>query len=212
MMSIAFLAWVTPEEASTYYSSFHKKLEDEKDQDIKRKTWKQYMYALYQESKETLVNWMCSQSGLLASGKKHELVECLSQKNTEFDLHYGKIGSIPNSTAGMMRLSVAQLRTILRKHQILHLGTKEELIMRVWLLKAGYLEGAFSREHLCILHSHDRGGDDNQVNTRGAQQYSVNLFVAQENTLMGRKIPSQPGHHASKSLFHLFTLKTDSGV
>ena len=55
MMSIAFLAWVTPEEASTYYSSFHKKLEDEKDQDIKRKTWKQYMYALYQESKETLV-------------------------------------------------------------------------------------------------------------------------------------------------------------
>lgn len=84
--------------------------------------------------------------------KKHELVECLSQKNTEFDLHYGKIGSIPNSTAGMMRLSVAQLRAILRKHQILHLGTKEELIMRVWLLKADYLEGAFSREHLCILH------------------------------------------------------------
>ena len=56
MMSIAFLAWVTPEVASTYYSSFHKKLEDKKDQDIKRKTWKQYMYALYQESKETLVN------------------------------------------------------------------------------------------------------------------------------------------------------------
>lgn len=84
--------------------------------------------------------------------KKHELVECLSQKNTEFDLHYGKIGSIPNSTAGMMRLSVAQLRAILRKHQILDLGTKEELIIRVWLLKAGYLEGAFSREHLCILH------------------------------------------------------------
>ena len=43
MMSIAFLAWVTPEEASTYYSCFHKKLEDKKDQDIKRKTWKQYM-------------------------------------------------------------------------------------------------------------------------------------------------------------------------
>ena len=95
---------------------------------------------------------MCSQSGLLASEKKHELVECLSQKNKEFDLHYGKIGSIPNSTAGMMRLCVAQLRAILRKHQILDLGTKEELIIRVWLLKAGYLEGASSREHLCILH------------------------------------------------------------
>ena len=41
---------------------------------------------------------MCSQSGLVASGKKHELVECLSQKNTEFDLHYGKIGSIFGSS------------------------------------------------------------------------------------------------------------------
>ena len=67
MTSIAFLACVTPEEALMYYSSFHKKLDDQKDQDIKRKTWKQY--ALYQESKETLVK-MCSQSGLLASGKK----------------------------------------------------------------------------------------------------------------------------------------------
>ena len=76
----------------------------------------------------------------------------LVTEKTEFDLHYGKIGSIPNSTARMMRLSVTQLRAILRRHQILDLYTKEELITRVQLLKAGYLEAAFSREHLCILH------------------------------------------------------------
>ena len=51
-----------------------------------------------------------------------------------------------------MRLSVAQLRAILRQDQVLELGTKEELITRVGLLKAGYPEGAFSRERLCILH------------------------------------------------------------
>lgn len=67
MMSIALLAWVTPEDASTYYSSVHKKLKDQKEEDIKRETWKQH--ALYQESKETLVK-MCSGSGLLTSGKK----------------------------------------------------------------------------------------------------------------------------------------------
>ena len=49
-------------------------------------------------------------------------------------------------------MSVAQLRAILRQHQILELGTKEELITRVGLLKAGYPEAAFSRERLCILH------------------------------------------------------------
>lgn len=51
-----------------------------------------------------------------------------------------------------MRLSVSQLRAILRTHQILDVGTKEELIARVGLLKAGYPEAAFSRERLCILH------------------------------------------------------------
>ena len=159
MMAIAFLAWVSPEEASTYYSSVHKKLKDQKDQDIKRETWKQH--ALYQERKETLVK-ICSESGLLASGNKHELVERVAENTQsksepvayldEDDLYDGKIGSIPNSTAGLMRLSVAQLRAILRKHQILELGTKEELITRVGLLKAGYPEAAFSRERLCVLH------------------------------------------------------------
>lgn len=114
MTSIAFLAWVSPEEASTYYSSVHKKLKDQKDQDIKRETWKQH--ALYQERKETLVK-MCSESGLLASGNKHELVERVAENVQsksepvayldEADLYDGKIGSIPNSTAGLMRLSVA---------------------------------------------------------------------------------------------------------
>ena len=159
MMSIALLAWVTPEEASTYYSSVHKKLKDQKEEDIKRETWKQH--ALYQESKETLVK-MCSGSGLLTSGKKHELVECVAGNTpgksepvaylNETDLYDGKIGSIPNSTTGLMRLSVAQLRAILRQHQILVMGTKEELITRVGLLRAGYPEAAFSRERLCILH------------------------------------------------------------
>ena len=37
MMSIAFLAWVTPEEASTYYSSFHKKLKIKKTRTSKGK-------------------------------------------------------------------------------------------------------------------------------------------------------------------------------
>ena len=67
----------------------------------------------------------------------------------------------------------------------------------------GWLSGGCLFQRTSLHITHDRGGDDNQVNTRGAQQYTVNLFVAR----MDRKIPSQPGHHASKSLFHLFTLK-----
>jgi len=51
-----------------------------------------------------------------------------------------------------MKLPVAYLRTILRRHHVLEVGTKEELKTRVELLKAGYPEAAFSRERLCVLH------------------------------------------------------------
>lgn len=51
-----------------------------------------------------------------------------------------------------MKASVAYLRVILRTHNVLEVGTKEELITRVGLLKAGYPEAAFSRERLRILH------------------------------------------------------------
>lgn len=67
LMSIAF---VSPEDASIYYNSMQKKMIEQKDQDIKRETWRHH----YQESKETVVK-MCSNSGLLVSGNKHELVE-----------------------------------------------------------------------------------------------------------------------------------------
>lgn len=60
--------------------------------------------------------------------------------------------SIPSSSAGLIKFSVAQLRAILRTHNILEVGTKEELVTRVGLLKAGHPEAAFSRERLCILH------------------------------------------------------------
>ena len=62
------------------------------------------------------------------------------------------MSSIPNSTAGLTKLSVAHLRAMLRQHNILEVGTKEELIARVGLLKANHADAAFSRERLCILH------------------------------------------------------------
>ena len=71
---------------------------------------------------------------------------------TRGDLYDGNLSSVPNSTGGLMKLPVAYLRAILRRHHVLEVGTKEELITRVGLLKAGYPEAAFSRERLCVLH------------------------------------------------------------
>lgn len=158
MTSVAFLAWVSLDEASSYFSTMHKKLQDQKEEDLQRETWK--LHPLYQESRETLVK-MCSESGLLTTGKKHELVQRIAKNEThkkdlvkldKSELYDGDMESIPSSSPGLMRLSVAQLRLILRTHRVLEVGTKEELVTSVGLLKAGYPEAAFSREHLCILH------------------------------------------------------------
>ena len=118
MKSIAFLAWVSPDEASAYFISMHGKLQAQKNDDMKRETWKHH--PLYRESKETLVK-MCSESKLFPSGKKHELVQRIVQNHPskedeapcldEVKLYDGKIESIPNSSAGLMRLSFAQLTT-----------------------------------------------------------------------------------------------------
>ena len=126
--------------------------------DLTRETWK--LHPLYRESRATLLN-KCTEASLISSGKKYDLVQRIVENQgkaderkllTEADLYDGKISSIPNSTAGLMKLSVAHLRAILRRHNILEVGTKDELIATVGLLKAGHPEAAFSRERLCILH------------------------------------------------------------
>ena len=82
------------------------------------------------------------------SGEAEEFVSMLSEE----DLYDGNISSIPSSTTGPMKPSVAHLRAILRAHDVLEVGSKEELIARVGLFKAGHQEAAFSRERLPILH------------------------------------------------------------
>lgn len=70
----------------------------------------------------------------------------------EVDFYDGKILIIFNFTVGFLKLFVAYLRVILRRYNILEVGTKDELIVRVGFFKVGYSEVVFSRERLCILY------------------------------------------------------------
>lgn len=158
LKAIAFIAWVSVEETAQYFDNARKQLMEQKVDDLKRETWK--LHPLYKESRAALLN-KCTEANLTSSGKKYDLVQRTVENQgkaderkllTEADLYDGKLSTIPNSTAGLLKLSVAHLRAILRRHNILEVGTKDELIARVGLLKAGHPEAAFSRERLCILH------------------------------------------------------------
>lgn len=81
-----------------------------------------------------------------------------------------------------MKLSVAQLRAILRAHDILEVGSKDELIARVGLLKAGHQEAAFSRERLCILHLIATAKEISRNQAASISQYHRTRSFAHGNT------------------------------
>ena len=157
LRAIAYLAWISVEDASQFYASAQKQLSQQRDEDLKREAWK--LHPLYKESRTELIE---RAGGMNPNLKKYELVQQIVESSgdaekyvgmlSEKDLHDGSISSIPNGTTGLMKLSVAHLRAILRAHDVLEVGTKEELIVRVGLLKAGHQDAAFSRERLAILH------------------------------------------------------------
>ena len=90
------------------------------------------MHPLYKKSRATLAS-KCTEANLISTGNKYDLVQRIAEKQgeadgrkllTDNDLYDGKMSSIPSSTAGLMKLSIAHLRAILRHPSILEVGTK----------------------------------------------------------------------------------------
>ena len=86
---------------------------------------------------------ICKTSGLPTKGNKHELVKSLAVRNEEnepsrFQPHYdGDIKSLPSNMSDIKKLPIATLKYILKSHSISICGNKDELMLRVFLLKHG---------------------------------------------------------------------------
>ena len=119
LRAIAHLAWITVHEALQFYANVQKQLRQQKEEDFKCVAWK--LHPVYKENKATLID---KAGGCLnANLKKYELVQQIVESSGEAekfvsmlseDLYDGNISSIPSSTTGLMKLSVAHLRAILR--------------------------------------------------------------------------------------------------
>ncbi|CAH3031611.1 unnamed protein product [Pocillopora meandrina] len=145
LRAIAYLAWISVEQASQFYASAQKQLSQQREEDLKQEAWNIERAG---GMNPNLKKYELVQQIVESSGDAEKYVAMLSEK----DLHDGSISSIPNGKTGLMKLSLAHLRAILRAHDVLEVGSNEELIVRVGLLKAGHQDAAFSRERLAILH------------------------------------------------------------
>ena len=114
---------------------------------------------LYLSNTKAHIEKLCKDHGIsVKSQSKHELVKLLAEKKKETMpdvpiLYTGDIASIPETLPAINKLTVRKLRAILHHHGILTCGAKEQLAIRVYLLKHDKHNGLFYKERK-LLHDH----------------------------------------------------------
>jgi len=147
--SISFLTWCTETDVTTFCQEYKEKLDKSFANDKGREYWSQD--PLYQENDKEHLQQLCRKEGLSIEGKKHECVKRLSDKRdcakppplVEYN---GDILCIPDSVTEIAKMSVYRLREILRVHNVLDSGNKDELVVRVGMVRGGRSYLAFHRE------------------------------------------------------------------
>ena len=152
VLLIALVAWVKPNEVSEYFSNKDTEMMSCLDNDILRETWKSH--PLYcKHNKNQLVD-LCRQNQIpipYGYDLKHNLVKLIAEKSGSPTppvaiLYSGNLTNVPTTTSKIAKLSVGQLRSILHFHGLPCFGTKDELIIRVCLLKNNQISALFARE------------------------------------------------------------------
>ena len=156
LSTIAFLAWIPIRQAEEFFTSASKDAELLAEEDDSKEFWSKHSLFI-QNTREQLAA-ICSSKKLLETGKKHELVEGIARATeggsswTGFCTTYsGNLSEVPLSVAQLNKQPVRFLRAVLRFHGYCPLGTKDELIIRVGLLKGGQIQTAFSRERMELM-------------------------------------------------------------
>ena len=84
----------------------------------------------------------CRELKLSAEGKKHQLARRLVESQNlplppSLEKYNGDLELLPHSVTELAKLSIFKLREILRFHNVLDCGTKNELAIRVAMVKSG---------------------------------------------------------------------------
>ena len=144
LLAISFLAWVPTDEIREYFQHLAAVSSEELAKDKLREKLKQV--GIFAKSKEELKE-ICSKKKISIEGSKLDLgLRIASSDNidlTDIDVTFydGNLNSVPQSMGGINNLSIPVLRAILAYHNISHYGAKDELGLRVYLLRA-------NRKHL----------------------------------------------------------------
>ena len=153
LQSVSFLTWCTEKDVERFLGIYREKLDRSFANDKEREYWSQH--DLYKNNnKEHLVE-LCRKEKLSTEGKKHDFVKRLVNKRDTtkpppLQVYNGILLNIPDSLTDIAKLSIYRLREILRYHNVLDCGTKDELVVRVGMVKWRRKYLAFHRESEAI--------------------------------------------------------------
>lgn len=149
LSGISFLTWCTEKDVTTFFQNYKEKLDKSFVSDKEKEYWSQD--ELYQCNSKEQLEGLCRKERIPTEGKKHDCVKRLvekmgSEKPPPLEEYNGDLSSLPDSITDIAKLSIYKLKEILRFHNVLDCGTKDELVVRVGMVRGGRKYLAFHRE------------------------------------------------------------------
>ena len=150
---VALLAWIPPSEVKAYHSKLTKIQEKQEKSEKEKQRWKSH--PLYRFKTKNELELMCKQQKLpfTSSMAKHELVQLISYKKNEepppeisSKLYDGNLSSLPTSLSGLSHLTIPKLKSILSYHHMPVVGKKDQLVLRVHMIRHNRSDAVTARE------------------------------------------------------------------
>ena len=150
---VALLAWITPDEAKEYYSKLHTQVNNTLETDQQRGKWKNH--PLYVSNNKEELEKLCRSLKIpvTPATTKHQLVILISKKRGERESndttespYSGGLANVPKTVTAINHLPVAKLREILHHHGFPVMGNKDQLTLRIYLLRHGQTAAITARE------------------------------------------------------------------
>ena len=149
---ISLLAWITPQEVKGFFKKVHDQFDSQMKIEVSRRMWKSHL--LFQNNTKVQLEGLCRNMKIpfTASTLKHQLVQLISEAKgedpptTPGPLYNGNISSIPRTLASVNHLTMPELRAILIHHGYSPVGKKDQLVIKVFLLRTNQLTAITARE------------------------------------------------------------------
>jgi hypothetical protein len=150
---VSLLAWITPAEVKAHHQKLIHQYENQEAAEQERERWK--MHPLYRSNKKPQLEVICRQLKIpvTQSLPKFQLVKLIVAKKKEqpppepkLIKYSGNLSTIPTSMAAINHLTIPKLRSILKYHHISQFGSKDQLVIRVHLLRHNRSDAVTARE------------------------------------------------------------------